>query len=143
MKFKTLSLYTNFMKLLHKDTGTLTKYVRIGDMRLTFRLLNTAHLSAESKLTYAYLFFHRQDVTGFKVPVLSQKLGMTSEQIRSTLAELKTKNHIKLITTQQSADFSELTYYYEIVNPERYGMLDLEKEHLNEEKEITPFTLVT
>ena len=111
-------------------------------MRLTFKLLNTAHLSAESKLTYAHLFFHRQDVTGFKVPVISQKLGMTSEQIRSTLAELKAKNHIKLITTQQSADFSELTYYYEIVNPQRYGMLDLEKEHLNEEKEITPSIMV-
>jgi hypothetical protein len=81
-------------------------------------------------------------VTGFKVPVLSQKLETTSEQIRSTLAELKAKNHIKLITTQQSADFSELIYYYEIVNPERYGMLELEKEHLNEETEITPFTQV-
>jgi len=133
-------MYTDFMKLLHRDTGTLPKYARIGDLRLTFKLLNTAALSAESKLTYAYLFFHRHDVTGFKVPVLSQKLGITPKQIRNTLKELQAKNHIKLITTQQSADFSELTYYYEIVDPERYGMLDLEKKQLNEEGQ-TPFTM--
>lgn len=133
-------MYTDFMKLFHRDTGTLPKYARIGDLRLTFKLLNTAALSAESKLTYAYLFFHRHDVTGFKVPVLSQKLGITPKQIRNTLKELQAKNHIKLITTQQSADFSELTYYYEIVDPERYGMLDLEKKQLNEEGQ-TPFTM--
>jgi len=113
------------MKLHNLRTGTLPKYARIGDLRLTFKLLNTAGLCAESKLTYAYLFFHRHDVTGFKVPVIGQKLGMTPKQIRNTLKELQSKNHIKLITTQQSADFSELTYYYEIVDPKRYGMLAL------------------
>lgn len=128
MKFKTLSLYADFVNFLRKEAAKLQRHVRIGNLLLTFRLINTVHLSAESKLTYAYLFFHRHDVAGFKIPVLSDKLGMTAHQIRNSLKELRSTNHIKLITTQQAADWSALTYYYEIVDPTRYGMLDLEEQ---------------
>ncbi len=129
MKLKTLSLYADFLNFLRKQTTICQKHVKIGDLPLTFRLVNTAHLSAESKLTYAYLLFHRHDVAGFKIPVLSSELGMTPKQIRNTLKELEGKRHIKLITTQQATDLSELTYYYEIVDPSRYGMLGLERRY--------------
>jgi hypothetical protein len=86
------------------------KHAKIGDLLLTFKLLNTVRLSAESKLIYAYLFFHRDDVSGLRVPVLSDSLGITSEQIRSSLKELESTNHVKLITTKQAADMSSLTY---------------------------------
>jgi hypothetical protein len=99
------------------------------------KLVNTDELSSESKLTYAYLFFHSNDITGIRVPVLSRMLGMTAEQTRNTLNELIAKRHIKLITTRQNADFTELTYYYSIVNPEKYGMSDLEEELLPPDNE--------
>ena len=128
MRFKTLSLYADFMNFLRKEAARPKKHVRIGDLLLTFKLINTAHLAAESKLTYAYLLVHRHDITGSRVPVLSEKLGMTTRQIRNSLKELESTNHIKLITTQQAADLSGLIYYYEIVDPTMYGMLDLEQE---------------
>jgi len=130
MKFKTLSLYRDFVDFLRKKTATTQKHAKIGDLLLTLKLLNTAHLSSESKLTYAYLFFHRDDVAGFKVPVLSERLGMTPELIRNTLKELANKNHIALITTLRSTDLTELAYYYKIVDPAKYGMLDLEEQQL-------------
>lgn len=130
MKFKTLSLYRDFVDFLRKKTATTQKHAKIGDLLLTLKLLNTAHLSSESKLTYAYLFFHRDDVAGFKVPVMSERLGMTPELIRHTLKELANKNHIALITTLRSTDLTELTYYYKIVDPAKYGMLDLEEQQL-------------
>lgn len=120
MKFKTLSLCM--------DAITDPKYAKIGDLLLTFKLLNTPHLSSESKLTYAYLFFHRGDVTGCKIPVLCHDLSMTPGQVRSTLKELENKKHIKLITALRADDLSILTYYYDIVDPVKYGMLDLENE---------------
>ena len=135
MKLKTLSLYRDFVDFLHKESHKTPKYAKIGDLLLPFKLINTAELSSESKLTYAYLFFHRNDIKGIRVLVLSRTLGMTPEQTRNTLNELTTKRHIKLITTRQSADLSELTYYYAIVNPEKYGMSDLEEEPLTPEKE--------
>jgi hypothetical protein len=127
MQFKTLSLCRDFVSLVRKEASTGRKHVKIGDLLLTFKLINTPDLSSESKLTYAYLFFHRDDVSGVKIPALSQSLGMTPEQTRDTLSELISKEHIKLITTRQSADMSELTYYYAIVDPKRYGMPSLEK----------------
>ena len=130
MKFKTLSLYRDFVDFLRKKTATTQKHAKIGDLLLTLKLLNTAHLSSESKLTYAYLFFNRDDVAGFKVPVMSERLGMTPELIRHTLKELANKNHIALITTLRSTDLTELTYYYKIVDPAKYGMLDLEEQQL-------------
>lgn len=135
MKFKTLS--TDLMNFLHIETAGLRKYAKLGDLLLSFKLINTDCLSAESKLTYAYLFFHRHNVSGFKIRVLSDKLGMTDKQIRNALKELESKNHIELITTKQNVDLSELVYYYKILGPERYGMLALEKEKLNKEEEIT------
>ena len=137
MRFKTLSLYADFMDFLHKEAAQLQRHVRIGQLLLTFKLVNTANLSAESKLTYAYLFFHRHDISGIKVRVLSEKLGMTPGQIRNTLQELQGTKHIRLITTQQSADLRELTYYYEITDPTRYGMHTLEKEQCNQEEEAS------
>lgn len=128
MKFKTLSLYRDFVDFLRKKTATTQKHAKIGDLLLTLKLLNTAHLSSESKLTYAYLFFHRDDVAGFKVPVLSERLGMTPELIRNTLKELENKKHITLITVLRADYLSQLTYYYKIVDPAKYGMLDLEKQ---------------
>jgi hypothetical protein len=128
MKLKTLSLYKDFVNFLHREGHKAPKYAKIGDLTLTFKLINTAELSSESKLTYAYLFFHRNDISGIRVPGLSRILGMTAEQIRNTLNELTTKRLIKLITTRQSADFSELSYYYAIVNPDKYGMSDLDEE---------------
>jgi hypothetical protein len=117
------------------------KHAKIGDLLLTFKLLNTVRLSAESKLIYAYLFFHRDDVSGLRVPVLSDSLGITSEQIRSSLKELESTNHVKLITTKQAADMSSLTYYYVIVDPTRYGMLDLEKRQRQAEEKLVSTTV--
>lgn len=134
MKLKILSLYTDLMNLLHIETAAFRKYAKIGDLLLSFKLINTDCLSAESKLTYAYLFFHRHSVSGFKIRVLSHKLGMTDKQIRNALKELESKNHIELITTKQSVDLSELAYYYKILGPERYGMIDLEKKQLKKKE---------
>jgi len=128
MKFKTLSLYRDFVDFLRKEANTAPKHVQIGDLLLTFKLINNADLSSESKLTYAYLFFHRDDVAGFKVPVLSERLGMTPELIRNTLKELENKKHITLITVLRADYLSQLTYYYKIVDPAKYGMLDLEEQ---------------
>jgi len=130
MSFKTLSssLYKGFLDLLGSEDAATPKHARISDLLLTFKLLNTDRISSESKLTYAYLFFHRHDVTGFKIPILCRNLSMRPELIRRTLKELENKNHIKLITTLQSDDLSSLTYYYNIVDPAKYGMLELDNE---------------
>ena len=137
MKFKSLSLCADFVNSLNREARKRQRHAKIGDLLLTFKLLNTVHLSAESKLTYAYLFFHRVDAPGCKMRVLSDELGITPRQIRSTLEELERKNHIELTVTEQNADLSELTYYYNITEPTRYGMLDLEEEQSNEEEEMT------
>ena len=128
MKFKTLSLYRDFVDFLRKEANMAPKHAKIGDLLLTFKLINTSELSSESKLTYAYLFFHRDDVAGFKVPVLSERLGMASALIRSNLQELQNKKHIALITALRTDDLSQLSYFYKIVDLTKYGMLDLEKE---------------
>jgi len=132
MKLKTLSLYRDFVDFLRKEANKAPKHAQIGDLLLTFKLLNTPELSSESKLTYAYLFFHRDDIAGFKVPVLSEKLGMAPALIRSNLQELQNKKHIALITALRDDNLSQLTYYYKIVDLTKYGMLDLEK------KQYTP-----
>ncbi|MHC4158527.1 MAG: hypothetical protein ACYSSO_05545 [Planctomycetota bacterium] len=133
MMFKVLSssLYRDFLRLLCGRAPGAQEYVTIGNLLLTFKLVNTKHLSAESKLTYTYLFFHRRDVTGFKIQLLSAELSMTPDQVRSTLKELEAKNHIVLITALRNTDLSEPTYYYDIVDPARYGMLELEAEQFN------------
>jgi len=124
---KTLSLYRDFVDFLRKEANMAPKHVQIGDLLLTFKLINNADLSSESKLIYAYLFFHRDDVAGFKVPVLSERLGMASALIRSNLQELQNTKHIALITTLRTDDLSQLSYFYKIVDLTKYGMLDLEK----------------
>jgi hypothetical protein len=127
MKLKTLSLYRDFVDFLRKDAHAAPKHAKIGDLLLTFKLINTSDLSSESKITYAYLFFHRDDVAGFKVPVLSERLGMASALIRINLKELVNTKHIALITALRADDLSQLAYYYKIVDLTKYGMLDLEK----------------
>lgn len=128
MKLKTSSLYRDFVDFLRKEANVPTKYAKIGDLLVTYKLINTPELSSETKLTYAYLFYHRDDVTGFRVPVLSEKLNMPPELIRSNLKELQTTKHIALITAIRNDDMSQISYFYKIVNPAKYGMLDLEKE---------------
>lgn len=128
MRLKNLSLYREFLYLLSGEAILGQKYAKIGDLLLTFRLLNTPHLSSESKLTYAYLFSHRHDVTGCRIPILCKDLSMTPRQVRSTLKELENKKHIKLITALRNDDLSIFAYYYEIVDPAKYGMLALENE---------------
>ncbi len=128
MKSKALSLCRGFLNFLSRDAVIDQDYAKIGDLLLTFKLLSTPHLSSESKLTYAYLFFHRHDVNGCKIPVLCKDLSMTPGQARGTLKELENKNHIKLITALRNDDLSNLAYYYDIVDPNKYGMLDLENE---------------
>ena len=135
MKFKTLSLCRDFVDFVRKGSSTAQKHVKIGDLLLTFKLINTVDLSSESKLTYAYLFFHRDDVAGVKVPVLSERLGMTPALTRNTLKELEKKKHIALITALRADDLSQLAYYYKIVDPTKYGMLDLEKEQFTPDEE--------
>jgi len=128
MKLKTSSLYRDFVDFLRKEANVAPKYAKIGDLHVTYKLINSPELSSESKLTYAYLFYHRDDVTGFRVPVLSEKLNMPPELIRSNLKELQTTKHIALITAIRNDDMSQISYFYKIVEPARYGMLDLEKE---------------
>lgn len=130
MKLRTSSFYRDFVDFLGKEVNVpqKQKYAKIGDLLLTYKLINTPDLSSESKLTYAYLFYHRDDVAGFKVPVLSEKLDMPPELIRSNLKELQTKKHIALITAIRSDDMSQISYFYKIVDPAKYGMLDLEKQ---------------
>jgi len=128
MKLKTSSLYRDFVDFLRKEANVAPKYAKIGDLLLTYKLIDSHELSAESKLTYAYLFYHRDDVTGFRVPVLSEKLDMAPELIRSNLKELQTTKHIALITAIRNDDMSQISYFYKIVDPARYGMLALEKE---------------
>ncbi len=128
MKLKTSSLYRDFVDFLRKEAKVPPKHAKIGDLLVTYKLINTPELSSESKLTYAYLFYHRDDVTGFRVPVLSQKLNMPPELIRSNLKELQTTKHIALITAIRNDDMSQISYFYRIVDPAKYGMLDLEKE---------------
>ena len=138
MKFKGSSSDMDFLNFLTKEAYKRQKHAKIGDLLLTFKLLNTDRLSSESKLTYAYLFFHRRDVSGCKIRVLSDKLGITPRRIHNSLKALECKDHIHIrsITTQQSDDLSELTYKYDIVKPRRYGMLDLEKEQLKQKEEM-------
>lgn len=128
MKLRTLSLYRDFVDFLRKEAHVAPKHVKIGDLLLTFKLVNTSDLSSESKLIYAYLFYHRDDITGFKVPVLSEKLGISPEIIRINMKELQITKHIALITALRNDDMSQLSYFYKIVDPTKYGMLDLEKE---------------
>jgi hypothetical protein len=127
MQLKTLSLCRDFVSFVRREASTGRNHVKIGDLLLTFKLINAPDISSESKLTYAYLYFHRDDITGVKIPALSRALGMTPQQTRDCLNELISEGHIKLITTRQSADMSELTYYYAIVDPRRYGMHTLEE----------------
>ncbi len=135
MKLKTLSLYRDFVDFLRKEAHSAPKHVKIGDLLLTLKLVNNSDLSAESKLTYAYLFYHRDDITGFKVPVLSEKLGMAPELIRINLKELQITKHIAPITAIRNDDMSQLSYFYKIVDPTKYGMLDLEKEQFTPDEE--------
>jgi hypothetical protein len=126
MQLKTLSVCRDFVSFVRREASTGRNHVKIGNLLLTFKLINAPDLSSESKLTYAYLFFHRDDISGVKIPALSRVLGMTPQQTRDSLNELISEGHIKLITTRQSADMSELTYYYAIVEPKRYDMHTLE-----------------
>ncbi|MHC4212823.1 MAG: hypothetical protein ACYSWP_05535 [Planctomycetota bacterium] len=126
MKLKSLSLYDDFLSLFHKTDLGSQKPVRLGDLRLSLKLLNTPQLSAEGKLIYAYLFGHRQDVTGVTVPKLSAELGIPPAIIRINLTELELKNHITLITATPTPGLSEVVYYYNIVNHTKYGMLNLQ-----------------
>jgi len=126
MKVKSLSLYADFLSFFRKRTVNAQKYVTFGDMRLSFKLLNTAALSAESKLTYAYLFHKRYDTTGVTVPGLSNILGIQPGLVRQSLKELEQKKHICLITAQPKPDQSAVVYYYNIVDQTRYGMLNTE-----------------
>ncbi|MHC4098964.1 MAG: hypothetical protein ACYSU3_23265 [Planctomycetota bacterium] len=127
MKLKTLSLYRDFVDFLRKEAHSAPKHVKIGDLLLTLKLVNNSDLSSESKLTYAYLFYHRDDISGFKVPVL--------KLIRSNLKELQITKHIAPITAIRNDDMSQLSYFYKIVDPTKYGMLDLEKEQFTTVKE--------
>jgi hypothetical protein len=126
MKLKSLSLYGDFLNLFQKTDLDSQKTVRLGDLRLSLKLLNTPQLSAEGKLIYAYLFAHRQDVTGVTVPKLSAALGIPPTIIRINLNELELKNHITLITAKPTPGLSEIVYYYNIINHAKYGMLNLQ-----------------
>ena len=126
MKLKSLSLYDDFLALFQKTDLGSQKTVRLGELRMSLKLLNTPQLSAEGKLIYAYLFLHRQDVTGVTVPKLSAALGISPAIIRINLKELEFKNHITLITATPTPGLSEIVYYYNIVNHAKYGMLDLQ-----------------
>jgi hypothetical protein len=127
MNFKTLSLYADFLSLLRKKFAKAQKYIQLGDMRLSFKLLNTSAISAESKLTYAYLFLNRRDATGVTIPALSNILGIEPGIIRQSLKELEYKKHISLITSKPNHDLSAVIYYYDIVDPAKYQMLNLEE----------------
>jgi hypothetical protein len=128
MMLKAFSLCREFLSLLGMDAVIGPKYAKIGHLLLTFSLLNTPHLSSESKLVYAYLFSHRRDGTGCRIPVLSKDLSMTQGQVFSALKELEIKDHIKWATATRNDELSIFASYYEIVNPAKYGMLDLEEE---------------
>ncbi len=125
MKLKSVSLYDDLLGLFRKTDLASQKPVRLGDLRMSLKLLNTPQLSAEGKLIYAYLFAHRQDVTGVTVPKLSADLGIPPAIIRINLNELEIKNHITLITAKPTSGLSEIVYYYNIVNHTKYGMLNL------------------
>lgn len=128
MKLKSLSLYDDFLSLFRKTDLDSQKPVRLGDLQLSLKLLNTPQLWAEGKLIYAYLFLHRKDVTGVTVPKLSAALGIPPAIVRINLKELELKNHITLITAKPTPGLSEVVYYYNIVNHARYGMLNLENQ---------------
>jgi hypothetical protein len=127
MRFKTLSLYSDFIGLFRKRDPGGQKYVMLGDMRLSFKLLNTPAISAESKLVYAHLFLNRLDATGVTVDTLSDHLGIPQALVRQSLKELEYKKHICLVTAQPNADLSAVVYYYNIVDPRKYKMLDTNK----------------
>ena len=127
MKLKSLSLYDDFLSLFRKTDLGSKKLVRLGDLRLSLKLLNTPLLSAEGKLIYAYLFLHIQEVTDVTIPKLSASLGIPPAIIRINLKELELKNHITLITAQPTPGLSEVVYYYNIVNHAKYGMQNLGK----------------
>ncbi|MHC4645737.1 MAG: hypothetical protein ACYTBJ_09540 [Planctomycetota bacterium] len=126
MKLKTLSLYADFLRLFHKKGAEAQNDLKLGNLRVSRKLLNTHRLSAEGKLTYAYLFHQRRDVTGITVPSLSTNLGIPPRLVRQTLKELELKRHIRLVTAQPSANMSEVVYYYNIVDPKKYGLPDVE-----------------
>jgi len=126
MKFRTLSLYADFLRLFRKMAVRPQNYVTLGDMRLSFKLLRTSAISAEAKLIYAYLFLHRLDNTGVTIPDLSCTLGIPPALTHEALRELQGKRHINLIATQPNHDTSALIYFYNIANPAKYGMLHLE-----------------
>ncbi len=128
MSLKTFSLYKEFLNFLGGDAVFGPKYAQIGDLRLTFRLINTPRLSSESKLIYAYLFARREDGIGCRIPAMCEDLSMTPAQVHRTLEELESKNHIKLITALRNDDLSIFAYYYAIVDPAKYGMFDVEYE---------------
>jgi hypothetical protein len=123
---KTFSLCRDFL-IRNIDDIIGPKYVKIGPVFLTLSLLETPRLSPESKLVYAYLFSHRRDGTGLKIPVLSKDLSMTQAQVFSAIKELEIKNHIKWATATRNDELSIFGSYYEIVDPVKYGMLDTEK----------------
>ena len=125
--FKSLFVYILGLQAHYLRRRSCSNYARIGDLLLTFKLLNTPHISSESKLVYAYIFFHRHDVAGIRIPNISDSLGMPPVMIRMCLKELENKNHIKLITEKLIPDLCVRNYYYDIVDATRYGMLDLEK----------------
>jgi hypothetical protein len=122
---KTFSLCRDFL-VRGIDDIIGPKYVKIGHLFLTFSLLKTPLLSSESKLVYAYLFSHRRDGIGCKIPVLSNDLSMTQGQVFSAIKELEIKNHIKWSTATRNDELSIFGSYYEIVNPAKYDMLDTE-----------------
>ena len=123
--FKSLFAYMLGLQTLFLRERSCPNYARLGDLVLTFELLSTLHLSSEDKLVYAYIFFHRTDVTGIRIQVVSDSLGFPPAKIRRCLSELERKNHIKLISQQQTIDRCGLSYYYNIVDLTRYGMFDL------------------
>jgi hypothetical protein len=125
---KTFSLCRDFL-IRGIDDIIGPKYVKIGPIFLTFSLLKTPLLSSESKLVYAYLFSHRRDGTGLKIPVLSKDLLMTQGRVFAAVKELETKKHIKWSTATRNDELSIFASYYEIVNPAKYGMLNLENNH--------------
>jgi len=127
MWLKALFLWGGFLNMFRRGAAKPPEDVEIGDLPLSPKLLKTSRLSAESKLTYAYVFFHRNDVNGFTVRAVSDTLKMPPWLVRNTLQELERKHHIRLITAQPTHDSSELVYYYNVVDPRKYGMLDLEK----------------
>jgi hypothetical protein len=128
VKVKTSSVYAAFSRFLRKGRVGVRRYVKLGDLRLSYTLLSTPRLLAESKLVYAYLFLHRQDASGVTIPALSDRLGIPQGLTRQTLNELEHKKHIRSITDRPISDPTQELYQYSVTDLKRYGMLDLENE---------------